>query len=434
MTGASLRIRQSGITLIELMVALVLGVLVSGGIITVFLTTSSSNRVQNQLAQLQEEGRYAIGRLVNDLRMANGQYCSNTGGVATQTSSGVLLDSLRAPMVYANDLIGAVSDVSTQWGATPYPAKPTSPYYFPSFLSMRGYDCTRTACTPAVSLVPSMGKSASNRVVGTSVLTLRYLDSSRGWALGGTSSTVVTAADGTVAAINLKKGTGEPPITDFKAGHLALLANCSSAAIFAVTDPGSSGQMSPKPVSTASDANAGKPVAQQPQSAPRLFDFNTDFLTVTYYLQVITLGDGTTTGALMRRVNGTSSEIARGVERLDFLYGVEDSNGNTSYLSAADIDSGTNCPPSVPVKLGSDPGCLWRGVKSIEVRILMSGQQPLPTLTPSETNYTYASDGNATPQSPGDSSRKVTPAQQGFGDRILRREFSALVSLRNYNP
>jgi type IV pilus assembly protein PilW len=434
MTGTSLRIRQCGITLIELMVALVLGVLVSGGIITVFLATSSSNRVQNQLAHLQEEGRYAIGRLVSDLRMANGQYCANTGGGTTQTSSGALLDGLRAPMVYANDLIGAMSDVSTQWGAAPYPAKPTSPYYFPSFLSMRGYDCTRTACTPAAGIVPSMGKSAGNRVVGTSVLTLRYLDSSRGWSLGGASSTAVTAADGTVAAINLRKGTGEPPIADFKAGHLALLANCSSAAIFTVTNPGSSGQMSPLPVSTAGDGNTGKPVSQQTQSAARLFDFNTDFLTVTYYLQVITLGDGVTTGALMRRVNGTGSEIARGVERLDFLYGVEDSNGNTSYVSAVDIDSGTDCPPSVPVKLGSEPGCLWRSVKTIEVRILMSGQQPLPALTPSETNYTYASDGTATPQSPGDSSRKVTPAQQGFGDRMLRRQFSALVSLRNYNP
>jgi type IV pilus assembly protein PilW len=64
----------------------------------------------------------------------------------------------------------------------------------------------------------------------------------------------------------------------------------------------------------------------------------------------------------------------------------------------------------------------------------MSGQQVLPALTSSETNYTYASDGNSVPQSPDDGSRKVTPAQQGFDDRILRREFSALVSLRNYNP
>ena len=432
MIGSRPRVQQSGLALVELMVAMVLGLLVAGGIITVFQTTSNSNRVQNQLARLQEEGRYAMGRLVGDLRMANGQYCANTGGAATQTSSGVLLDGLRAPMVYANDLLGAMSDVSTQWGTAPYPANPASPYYLPSFLSMRGYDCTRMACTPVAGIFPAMGTNVNDRVIGTSVLTLRYLDSSRGWALGGTGSTVTTAGDGTVAVINLRQGAGEPPITDFKAGHLAMLANCSSAAIFAVD--GSGGLLSPALVSTGGDGNSGKPVAPQPPSAPRLFDFNTDFLTVTYYMQVVANEDGTTTGALMRRVNGRSSEVVRGVERLDFLYGVEDSNGNTSYLSAADVDSGTNCPPSVPVTLGTDPGCLWRGVKSIEVRLLMSGQQALPTLPSSEANYTYASDGNASPQSPGDSSRSVTPAQQGFDDRILRREFSALVSLRNYNP
>jgi type IV pilus assembly protein PilW len=429
-----LRVYESGVTLVELMIAMVLGLLVSGGIITVFLTTSNSNRVQNQLARLQEEGRYAIGRLVGDLRMANGHYCANTGGLANQTSSGLLLDGLRAPMVYANNLVGALSDVTTNWGASPYPAKPTSPYYFPSFLSMRGYDCTRTACTPAVaaSVVPNMGTNVTNRVVGSSVLTLRYLDSSRGWALGGAHSTVTTDANGTVAAINLKQGQGEPSVTDFKAGHLAMLANCSSASIFAVDGEGA--QISPVAVSGALGANSGLPVAMQPQSAPRLFDFNTDFVTVTYYLKVVANEDGSTTGALIRRLNGTDNELVRGVERLDFLYGVEDSNGNTSYLTATQIDSGTNCPPSVPVKLGTDPGCLWRGVKSIEVRILMSGQQALPTLTASDTKYTYASDGISEPKPPGDAGRSVTPAQQGFDDRILRREFSALVALRNYNP
>ena len=433
MIGPPLRVDQAGVTLIELMVAMVLGLLVSGGIITVFLTTSNSNRVQNQLARLQEEGRYAMGRLVGDLRMANGHYCANTGGLASQTSSGLLLDGLRAPMVYANNLVGKMSDVTTSWDVSPYPTKPTSPYYFPSFLSMRGYDCTRTACTPAVAanVVPNMGTSAANRVVGSSVLTLRYLDSSRGWALGGANSTVTTDTDGTVAAINLKSGQGEPP-ADFDGNHLAMLASCSGAAIFAVD--GSGAQISPAAVGDALNGNAGKPVAPPLQSAPRLFDFNTDFLTVTYYLKVVANEDGSTTGALIRRVNGESSEIVRGVERLDFLYGVEDSNGNTSYLTATQIDSGTNCPPSVPVKLGTDPGCLWRGVKSVEVRILMSGQQELPSLTTNETNYTYASDGNTGPKPPGDSSRAVTPAQQGFKDRILRREFSALIALRNYNP
>ena len=70
--------RKSGFTLIELMVAMVLGILVAGGIVTIFISTSSSTKAQTQLARLQEEGRYAIARLSNDLSMANGQYCTNT--------------------------------------------------------------------------------------------------------------------------------------------------------------------------------------------------------------------------------------------------------------------------------------------------------------------------------------------------------------------
>ncbi len=80
----------------------------------------------------------------------------------------------------------------------------------------------------------------------------------------------------------------------------------------------------------------------EPQSAPKLFDVNRDFRTVTYYLRVVSVnndGKAPFTGALMRRVNGgvasagggSEDELVRGVERLDFRYGVEDANGNTSF-------------------------------------------------------------------------------------------------------
>ncbi len=437
--------RQRGFTLIELMVAMVLGLLVAAGIVTVFSSTSSSNKAQTQLARLQEEGRFAITRLTDDLRLANAQYCSSTGGVATNSgSNGLYMDSLRAPKVYAKDLLGALSDVTTQWAASPYPAAPTSPYYMPAFLSMRGYDCTKTACTPVdphatVSAIPAMGTAVGDRVVGTSILTLRYMNSARGWALDGTSSAVTADAAGKLLSITVSPAAGEPPLTDFAAGDLAMLADCSNAQIFAATAP-SAGVLT---VDSANNFNGSAPISIQPQSAPRLFDVNTDLLTVTYYAQVVDNGNGQKTGALIRRVNGTSEEIVRGVERLNFLYGVENSDGSTQYLSASDVDSrvgGTfDCPLSVPSVDSAAPsinpvGCMWRAVKSVDVRILMDGQVPLYTLAPNDLMFTYASDGNTTPKPPDDPSRAVTPADQGFVNEMLRREFSALVSVRNYNP
>ena len=428
----------SGVSLIELMVAMVLGLLVSAGIVSIFLSTSASSRAQKQLADVQEEGRYAIGRIVEDLRMTNAQYCSSTGGVASRGGSGLDLDGLRAPIVYARDLQTAFSadDLTTRWGTVSgtntYPAQPVAPYSLPSFLGMRGYDCDSITCTPVnppASMLPSMGKSVDHRVVGSSVITLRYVDGARGWALGG-SSHIVSDAAGTILSIHLAPSSGEPPLTDFSADHLAMLADCSGGQIFAVTGR-------PDLVPNAS-ANFTAPIARPSQSAARLFDFDTDFVTVTYFLKVVANDDGTTTGALMRKDRKGSQEVVRGVERLDFLYGIEDSDGNTRYLSAAEVDSNAGstiaCPPGVALPLERDPGCLWRAIRSIEVHLLMAAEQPLYTLTPNEQMYAYQLDGIVSPASPDAAGRRVVPAMQGFVNQKIRREFIALVSVRNYNP
>ena len=78
-------------------------------------------------------------------------------------------------------------------------------------------------------------------------------------------------------------------------------------------------------------------------------------------------------------------------------------------------------------------GCLWRAVQTIQVHILMDGQTPLYTLTPNEMNFIYSPDGGSVPTKP--SAHPIQPnADQGFPDQLLRREFTTLVSLRNFNP
>ena len=433
--------RPSGLTLVELMVAMVLGSLVTTGIVTVFLSTSSNNRLQTQLANLQEEGRFAITRISADLRMANGYYCSNSGGVADNSgSNGMYMDGLRVPKVYAKGLIDALSDVTTGWGKTSYPAAPTAPYYLPAFLSMRGYECGKKMCMPdAPAALPAAGTGFGARVIGASALTVRYVDSSRGWAIGGVNSTISTDATGKLQSVTIKPGAGEPDISDFGKGDLVMLADCSNTQIFAV-DPRSSGRFAVSANGNFADTALINPKSQ---SAPRLFDLNTALLNVTYYLQVIDNGSGQKTGALMRRLNGKADEVVRGVERLDFLYGVEDRNGNTRFLHAPDVDTraggSIDCPTSVPNADGTASplnayGCLWRAIKSIEMHILMDGQTPLYTLSRSEMNYVYVADGNTVPTAPDDARRAIRPSEQGFANPMLRREFSALISLRNYNP
>ena len=438
----SYRQRQRGVTLIELMVAMVLGLIVAAGIVTLFLSTSSSNRAQNQMARLQEEGRYAVNRISADLKMAGAQYCSSTGGIANlAASSGVALDSLRTPRVLAMNL--TFPQNTTPWG-NPYPVKPTSAYYLPSFFFMRGFDCTLTACTPsspptAAMGVPVPGTTVGSRVKGTSVLQLRYVDSSRGWPLGS-NNVLVAKNDGSIDHITLAPNTalGEPSAAGIADGEMMMLADCSTAQIFQTTG-------STNIVPGDNKVNFSAPRALQPQSAPRLFRMSTDFRTVTYFLQVVS-DDGTATGiktgALMRcdsGVSATCQELVRGIERLDFRYGVEDQGGLLHYLSAADVDSrassSLSCPSGAPGATSTDVGCLWRALKTVEVNLLMDGQTPLYTLQGPDLAYAYTVEGNSAPVAPdARGSSGISPADQGFALPMLRRQFNTVVMMRNYNP
>lgn len=456
--GSSRR-RMAGLSLIEMMIALVMALIVAAGIITVFASTSSSNKVQQQMAALQEEGRFAIQSLRTDLGNANGAYCANSGGNASLVASGISLDSLNAPTVTSN-AIGSVN--AALYDDTTPLDDPGNAFALPSFVFLRGYDCTAATCTPldpktaSTTPLPAMGIAVGDRVRGTDVLTMRYLKPNSGWTIvpvGGVGSTITANSDGSVNTINLAPTGNEPLPSYFGAGDLGMLADCSAAYVFGASGQGTS-------AITVSGANYAKPIIPDLTggAAPRLFDFNKDFQTVTYYLKVV-CADNTnpcthTTGALVRRVNGQENvagagELVRGVERLDFRYGIIDASGNTQFLNATQVDNNNSgaiaCPPGVQLAAnvgytattggGSpDQGCLWRAVKSIEAHILMDGQTPLYTLTQQEMSYIYSPDGDTTPQLPTEAGRNIQPSAQGFPDQLLRREFTTLVALRNFNP
>ncbi|GGA14181.1 PilW family protein [Dyella caseinilytica] len=442
---------QRGLSLIELMIAMLLGLLVSAGVMAVFTSSSRSRLAQEQLARLQEEGRFAITQIRDDLMLSGAPYCAGSGGNGHLSAAGIYLDQLRMPTVYASEpgaLMAALSDATTPWGS-PYPSAPAEPYSLPSFLAMRGYDCAASDCKPVDPSnkrnrhgfsIPAMGVSVDDRVVGASVLTVRYLDPSGGWSLSPDGHGITVNADGSLS-IDISAATSKLSAKDFAVGDpLALLADCSQGQIFAVSGQGSS-QL------TSTGNNFTQPAVFENMVAPKLFNLSRDWRTVTYFLKVVDNGDGMghTTGSLIRRVNGgstasrdgSSEEVARGVERLDFKYGVQLSDGRVRYYTAEQVDnsSGRDCSSvSLPIRGGQDRGCLWHSVSLIEVTLLMDGQQPLYSLTEDELAYTYAADGLVTPASPTAKGRKVTPLQQGFPLPMLRREFTTVVALRNVNP
>ncbi|MDO9270484.1 MAG: PilW family protein [Methylobacter sp.] len=68
---------QTGFTLIELMIAMLLGVFLTGGIIQVFIGSRQTYRMQENLSRLQENGRFAIDFITRDNRMIGFQGCAS---------------------------------------------------------------------------------------------------------------------------------------------------------------------------------------------------------------------------------------------------------------------------------------------------------------------------------------------------------------------
>jgi type IV pilus assembly protein PilW len=410
-----------GFTVIEIMIALLLGLLLSIGIMSLFSNVSDVNKTQSALALLQENGRYAMTRIIDDLRSANGQYCSNSGGagqLATVTPYSYQ-DTPRAPQVFAKLL--SLPD----WGApaapigwtanTPYPL---TPRYF-----IQGYDCPSGTCTPAIpaaATLPAIGTNDGQRAAGADVLTVRGLHG-QGTSITAQAKNGIYLASVTLASIP----------TNFAAGDPALLADCSSSRVVAGAVAGTS-------FTPSGNFDDTKVAAIDVTSDARLFDFVKDFRTATYFIGVKDDPTGGKLTSLIRRENGGiprgDEEIVQGVERMDFKYGIDAFNGSTYFLTADQVDANTlglACPPAPPgfnKLVLPEAGCLWRAVKSIDVSLLLNTVNNLHPST-EEEKYLYSQSATAGLQTPA----PVLPSGLPKG-RMLRREFRALVSVRNYVP
>ena len=70
--------KQQGVTLIELMVSLVISVIVLLAVTSIYVTSKRSYALQDSLARQQENGRFAVEILSQDLRMASFQIDDTT--------------------------------------------------------------------------------------------------------------------------------------------------------------------------------------------------------------------------------------------------------------------------------------------------------------------------------------------------------------------
>ena len=436
------RARHSGFTLIEIMVALALGLLLSIGIISLFGDTSRTNRLQNGLARLQENGRFAVTTMETDLRMTAAQYCSNFGSSSTPGTV-VPVMPLRAPMVLAANLgvpdpgpgAGDASLAvmnSVDGSGYPSAAAASGGYVLSPRYSVQGYSCTSGSCTPngLPSDLPDAGTNVDDRLQGSDVLTVRY-QRGTGWSfLSAAGAGAASCAAGSTLQLNPQ--TGDDPL-NFSAGQLALVTDCVNSTIVPV------GSVAGNVLTLGTMITGSGMCLNSGSHDMRVFNFSNDFVTVTYYVRLREDNNpdarpNSPTNAkrvipvLMRRENGVEQELVQGVDQLAFRYGVQDATGRTRFLSAAEIEAGAGglqCTPP-PDGVTNEPGCLWRSVRLIEAHLLVNTVDEIMNLDSISKTYDFMGIEHATTDT------TVLPSGLNAGS-MLRREFIAYVSNRNYN-
>lgn len=438
--------RHAGFTLVELMIAMAIGLIAMIGIVSLFGGTSRTNKLQEGLARLQENGRFAVMRIESDLRMASAQFCSDyTGNRHVGPVAPMWQD--RPPWVYAANLnlpdSGGMRSVDALGARSTTDA--TANYGLSTRFFTQGFACTTgTTCTPALwatTMFPSAGLANGLRVPNSDILTVRYLRGS-GWPIQGNGNCV------TGGQVTLAPQTGDDPL-NFPAGaSLALMSDCGTPNIVPVSSVSGNtltlGTMLP-PLPT--DGRLPSCSAQGERDV-RVFNFSTDFVTVTYYLAFRTNDDPDArpnapgnlrlVPTLIRRENGVEQELVRGVDDLEIRYGVRGTDGSLRYLTATQVDTrlggaiacppkpdGVNPNPTNP--LSGEPGCLWRSVRRIEMHLLVNSGDEVPVLDNIGRSYRFMN----VQYNPTES----TPLPSGlFTNSYPRREFIAHATTRNKNP
>jgi type IV pilus assembly protein PilW len=70
-SGGTGRRPEAGFTLVELMIGMLLGLILTGGVITLFVQSRQSFQVDENVARMQNQARFALDEVARDIRMAS---------------------------------------------------------------------------------------------------------------------------------------------------------------------------------------------------------------------------------------------------------------------------------------------------------------------------------------------------------------------------
>ncbi|QPK64184.1 PilW family protein [Methylomonas sp. LL1] len=286
--------KNSGFSLVELMIALLLGLFLIGGVISVFLSNRVAYRQNENLARIQENARYAFEVMGRDIREAGGIACGSN-------------------LLTANVL----NDKSTTWWANWGDG-------------LQGYEGDETLPAKA------NGTGATDRVAGTDAVVIHT----------GTDDNGVTITEHNPASAQFKVNTTAHGIVD---GDVLLVCDYKQAAIFQTTNASSTNVTIVHNTGTGTPGNCSKglgyPTVCTALGTPYTFEgggLMTKLAANAWYIGFNGRG-----GRSLYRVSGTptpvAEEIAEGVTDLQIQYLAKDAGGSlpASYVDADAITDWT---------------------------------------------------------------------------------------------
>lgn len=261
--------RARGMSLVELMIAMTLGLILVAGVLQIFLSTRAAYRVQDSVMRRQENLRYVTYLLTRDVRMAGYRGClRDTGNV--------------------------VNTLNT----------PTS-FLYNFSVPIQGFEATGGAWAPA------LDASITSVVAGTDVITVRSIS----------DPDVYVTQSMVSASVDIKTNPLNP--YPFEIGDTVLISDCGGAAIFQITNlttAGAFGNIVHNTGGTLVPGNFSQDLGRRYPDGSQLMRIRT----VSYFIRASAKGTGP---ALWRRIAGRPpEELAEGVENLQALYGEDTDN------------------------------------------------------------------------------------------------------------
>lgn len=378
--------RQSGLSLVELMVSLVIGLILMAGVIQIFLNSRNTQIAHEESMRLQENLRFASYFINKDLRSAGYLGCTSLTDYLELTS---MLQDKDSGLNLENFAPGV--------GLQGWSAEGT-----------RAGD-ELTLPTGAPQSTASGWVTASASAGGTGLDEIKAMPGSdifRVWSAGGALSLSPIDPNGADPWIEV---TGQHNISE---NQLLLVTDCQQTLIArACATKGEPGANKKSEIRVNSSCGNKPPGQVKAEELLKGLAEPAEVLAISSYIYYIgkRADAAKNRPALFRRPlsdNGTAGapeELVEGVESMQVLYGIDtngdrevdrDSSGNPVYVSAEDVPN-------------------WQQVISVKVALLMSSEDQVRT---EADTATYDLLGVT-----------VKPP----ADRRLRRVLTSTVALRN---